>query len=130
MTNKHTGVRRGGPSQAVTVVPTLEQLVNDATSLIAFEFTRFREKQMLGAALDARDHKSIADLIGALCRMSKESRETVRAQDLSNLTDEELLEMVSKMVADKAKGIEAVGAPSRDLEAPSKQIEPSNEDEN
>lgn len=82
----------------VTVVPTLDALMNDAMSIIGAELTRYKQKSNRGVTLDLKESRAVQGYMETLVKLSRESREQARADDLSQLTDEELLQLASQVV--------------------------------
>lgn len=82
----------------VVVVPSLNTLMNDALSIIGCELAQYRAKTARGITLDLKEARVIANYMDTLTRASKESREQARAEDLSELSDEELIQLVTKFV--------------------------------
>ena len=83
----------------VVVVPTLNSLMNDALSIIGSELAAYRSKTARGVTLDLKEARVIANYMDTLTRASKESREQARAEDLADLTNEELLQLASQIAA-------------------------------
>lgn len=81
----------------VVVVPTLNSLMNDALSIIGAELAQYRSKTSRGVTLDLREARVIANYMDTLTRASKESREQARAEDLADLSNEELLQLASQI---------------------------------
>jgi hypothetical protein len=107
----------------VTIVPTLDALVSDAMSIIGTELSFYRAKTKRGARLDLKEAKVIRDYVEALVKLSKEAREASRHQDLTEMTNEELLQLAMKLIS-KDKGEEIVE--SRNVEdSVSKNVEGS-----
>ena len=86
----------------VTVVPTLNSLMNDALAIIGAELAQYRSKTKRGVTLDLKEARVIANYMDTLTRASKESREQARAEDLSDLSNEELLQLATT-IAEKNK---------------------------
>ena len=81
----------------VTVVPTLNSLMNDALAIIGSELAQYRNKTKRGITLDLKEARVIANYMDTLTRASKESREQARAEDLSELSNEELLQLATQL---------------------------------
>lgn len=122
--SKDTGLRPHRPAErkllnersnqvdqsTVVVVPTLNTLMSDALSIIGAELTHYRSKTKRGVTLDLKEARVIANYMDTLTRASKESREQARAEDLSELSNEELLQLATSL----AKNSHALEAPSPD----------------
>lgn len=103
--NKLLPPRRTRITQSdVVVVPTLERLVDDALSVIGSELAYYRAKTKRGANLDLKEARALQGYVEALVKLTKEAREQSRAQDLSTLSNEELLQLASQLVQGKSQG--------------------------
>lgn len=81
------------------VVPTLNSLMNDALAIIGSELAQYRSKTKRGVTLDLKEARVIANYMDTLTRASKESREQARAEDLADLTNEELLQLAAQLAS-------------------------------
>jgi hypothetical protein len=86
------------PELEVTVVPTLESLMSDAMSIIGSELSRYRQKTSRGVTLDLKEARAVQSYMESLVKLSKEDRERSRAEDLPNLSDEELKQLASEVL--------------------------------
>jgi len=84
------------PAETV-VVPTINTLMNDALAIIGSELAVYRSKSSRGVTLDLKEARVIANYLDTLTRASKESREQARAEDLADLTDEELVQLAAQL---------------------------------
>ena len=73
-------------------------LLNDAKLIIASELARYRSKAVRGISLDLKEARVVQGYLAELTKLSREEREDARAQDLSNLSDEELLQMAKQVL--------------------------------
>ena len=96
----------------VTVVPSINHLLNDALSIIGAELAQYRAKTSRGVTLDLKEARVIANYMDTLTRASKEAREQARADDLSDLSNEELRQLAMEL----AKSAPAVKADEPDPE--------------
>ena len=87
----------------VTVVPTLNSLVNDALAIMGNELTAYRQKTARGVTLDLKEARVVTGYLDALTRASKESREQARAEDLADLSNEELVQLAAQLAKDAPK---------------------------
>lgn len=81
----------------VTVIPNITSLLNDAAAIIGAELAQYRSKTKRGISLDLKEARVIANYMDVLLRASKESREAARAEDLSELSDSELLQLATQL---------------------------------
>ncbi len=82
----------------VTVVPSLSGLINDAMSIIGSELAQYRSKAKRGVTLDLKEARVVTGYLDALTRCSKEAREQARAEDLADLSNEELLQLATQVI--------------------------------
>jgi hypothetical protein len=66
-------------------------LMEDAKQIIASELTRYRDKARKGVTLDLKEARVVQGYLDSLTKLQKEEREQSRAQDLGNLSNEELM---------------------------------------
>ena len=85
------------------VVPAVDILLHDATAIIAGELARYRIKVSKGITLDLKEARIVQGYLETLIKLQKENRESARADDLSNLSDEELMELAVRVLGAKAK---------------------------
>ena len=85
----------------VQVVPSLDSLLSDALSIIGNELSQYRSKSARGVTLDLKEARIIQGYVDSLTKAQKESREQARAQDLSNLSDSELLQLATQLAGSK-----------------------------
>jgi hypothetical protein len=81
----------------VVMVPKLESLMTDALSIIGAELAHYRSKSGRGVTLDLKEARVIQAYMDSLVKMSKEAREQARAEDLSDLSNEELLQLATEL---------------------------------
>ena len=86
----------------IVVSTGVEDLINDAISVIAIEISRYSGRVQKGITLTLAESRIVQGYIKALCELSKERREQESHQDLSNMNDEQLLSLVQKLL-DKKK---------------------------
>lgn len=87
----------------VTVVPQVDQLISDALSIIGAELAFYRGKAKRGINLDLKEAKVVQSYVEALVKLNKEARESSKNEDLSNLSNEELLSLAENLVAKSSK---------------------------
>lgn len=94
----------------ITVIPSIENLMNDALSIIGAELIQYRSKVKRGVTLDLKEARAVQGYLDTMVKLSKEAREAARAQDLSELSDEELLQLATQL----AKGAPVAKADKAD----------------
>lgn len=80
------------------VIPATDLLLHDARCIVASELSKYRSKVSRGNTLDLKEARVVQGYLETLIRLQKEEREAARAEDLSNLSDEELLELAAKVL--------------------------------
>jgi len=108
--------------EVTVVVPTLNSLISDATSIIGAELSMYRAKSKRGSFLDLKEARVIANYMDILLKMSKEAREQARADDLSDLSDEELLQLAAQL--GKVSSSLPKPAPSNKTEQADEELDP------
>lgn len=89
------------PSEVV-YVPTIERLLEDALSIIGCELAQYKSKSKKGITLDLKEARIVQGYVDSLTKAQKESREQARAHDLSNLSNEELLQLATELAGKKS----------------------------
>lgn len=85
----------------VTVVPTLDILMNDALAIIGAELAHYRLKSKRGITLDLKEARAVQAYMDSLVKLSKENREQARADELESLSDDELYQLAKKAISGK-----------------------------
>ncbi len=87
------------PKIATTdIIPATDILLHDARCIVAAELAQYRQKVSRGITLDLREARVVQGYLETLIRLQKEERDQARSEDLSNLNDEELMELASKVL--------------------------------
>lgn len=84
--------------------PSVDAMMADALQVIQLEITKFKTKVAQGRSLDSREAKTLQGYIKSLVDLSKEDRERLKEQDLSNLSTEELLALLGKQAVPQLQG--------------------------
>jgi len=79
-------------------VTSTEMILNDAKCIIAAELARYRDKAIKGISLDLKEARVVSNYLSELTKLQKEEREQARSEDLSNLSDDELLQLASQVL--------------------------------
>lgn len=79
-------------------VTSINDLVSDAMAIIAHELRHYRSKTSRGANLDLKEARVVSNYLDTLTRANKEAREAARQHDLSNLSNEELMQLASQVL--------------------------------
>lgn len=83
----------------VVLVPDVGAAMTNAVSIIANELVYYASKTARGVQLDLKEARVVREYVSALVSLSKEAREQARSEDLSNLSNEELLQLATKLVS-------------------------------
>lgn len=94
-------------SPEAMIIPPLDGLLNDSLVIIGNELARYRSKTAAGKSLELKEARAVQGYMETLVKLSREAREQARHEDLSNLSDEELLSLASKYL----QGIESTEVP-------------------
>jgi hypothetical protein len=95
------------------VVPAIDQLTSEIKLLIANEVAKYAAKSFANPLpLDNKATKAIRDLTESLCKLTREAREQARSEDLSSLSNEELVELALKLAHNKETVVKALENPT------------------
>jgi hypothetical protein len=78
--------------------PSVDSMMADALGVIQLEITKYKTKVAQGRSLDSREAKTLQGYIKSLVDLSREDRERIKEQDLSQLSTEELLALLGNKV--------------------------------
>jgi hypothetical protein len=98
---KRTIIRPQLTRDDVTVLPSLSALLDDAKSIIGAELSHYRHKVKRGVTLDLKEARAVQGYMETLVKLSKEERENTRSEDLSSLSNEELLQLATELTRKK-----------------------------
>ena len=87
----------------VSVMPSIDRIVTDAMITLSNEMVYYRTKTSSGAKLSKDEAKILKDHISCICQLSKEARDAAKANDYSNLSNEELMALAESLVNKKAE---------------------------
>lgn len=73
-------------------------LIADAKMIVAAELACYRQKVSGGIMLGLKEARVVQGYLESLTKLQREEREQSRATDLSNLSNEELITLMSKLV--------------------------------
>lgn len=88
-------------SIASTLSSSTDMLLNDAKMIIAAELAKYREKAQRGVSLDLKEARVVQGYLAELTKLQREEREESRAADLSDLTNEEMLQLATQILGKK-----------------------------
>ena len=81
-----------------TIVPATELLLHDAKAIIGAELAHYRSKAVRGVTLDPKEARIVQGYLESLVKIQREEREIADTQDLSTLSDVELLRLAKKVL--------------------------------
>lgn len=73
-------------------------LIADAKMIVAAELACYRQKVSGGIMLGLKEARVVQGYLESLTKLQREEREQSRATDLSNLSNDELVALMSKLV--------------------------------
>lgn len=81
---------------APIILPSVDGMINDALDTVQTEILRYKTKVARGQNLNPSEAKILQGYIKSLVDLSKEDRERAREADLSELSVDELVALMSK----------------------------------
>ena len=81
-----------------TIVPATELLLHDAKAIIGAELAHYRSKAVRGVTLDPKEARIVQGYLESLVKIQREEREIADTQDLSTLSDVELLHLAKRVL--------------------------------
>jgi len=89
------------PRKSTIMQPNVDDLIDDATNIIAMEVAKFSSKVNKGQSLSLPESRILQGYIKSLVELSKESRERFNDKDLAKMSDEELAQMLETLLKKK-----------------------------
>lgn len=84
--------------------PSVDAMIADALSVVQTEIAKYKSKVAQGRSLDSREAKTMQGYIKSLVELSREDRERSTAEDLSNLSTEELAALIGAKIPTSLPG--------------------------
>ena len=81
-----------------SVIPATELLLHDAKAIIGAELAHYRSKAVRGVTLDPKEARIVQGYLQSLVKIQREEREMSEAQDLSSLSDSELMHLAKRVL--------------------------------
>ena len=81
-----------------SVIPATELLLHDAKAIIGAELAHYRSKAVRGVTLDPKEARIVQGYLESLVKIQREEREIADAQDLSAMSDVELLRLAKRVL--------------------------------
>ena len=86
-----------------SVIPATELLLHDAKAIIGAELAHYRSKAVRGVTLDPKEARIVQGYLESLVKIQREEREIAEAQDLSSMSDVELLRLAKRVLENNNK---------------------------
>lgn len=83
-------------SHQEVIQPGVDGLIADAMSILELELIRFKNKVQQGRSLLPDESRILNGYIKALTELAREDREQQKGTDLSNMSTEEIIQLLSK----------------------------------
>jgi hypothetical protein len=92
----------------------VQDLLDDALSVVSYEIIRLKQKVMKDPikGLDLRESKILQGYVKSLVDLSREERERASDADFTNMTDDELMQLVENLKQKRA--LAAASEPDRE----------------
>jgi hypothetical protein len=81
-----------------SIIPATELLLHDAKAIIGAELAHYRSKAVRGVTLDPKEARIVQGYLESLVKIQREEREIAGTQDLSTLSDVELLHLAKRVL--------------------------------
>ena len=86
-----------------SVIPATELLLHDAKAIIGAELAHYRSKAVRGVTLDPKEARIVQGYLESLVKIQREEREIAETQDLSALSDTELMHLAKRVLENNNK---------------------------
>ena len=86
-----------------SIIPATELLLHDAKAIIGAELAHYRSKAVRGVTLDPKEARIVQGYLESLVKIQREEREIAGTQDLSTLSDVELLHLAKRVLESNNK---------------------------
>ena len=81
-----------------SIIPATELLLHDAKAIIGAELAHYRSKAVRGVTLAPKEARIVQGYLESLVKIQREEREIAETQDLSTLSDTELLHLAKRVL--------------------------------
>ena len=81
-----------------SIIPATELLLHDAKAIIGAELAHYRSKAVRGITLDPKEARIVQGYLESLVKIQREEREIADAQDLSAMSDSELMRLAKRVL--------------------------------
>ena len=86
-----------------SIIPATELLLHDAKAIIGAELAHYRSKAVRGVTLDPKEARIVQGYLESLVKIQREEREIAETQDLSALSDSELMHLAKRVLENNNK---------------------------
>ena len=86
-----------------SIIPATELLLHDAKAIIGAELAHYRSKAVRGVTLDPKEARIVQGYLESLVKIQREEREIAETQDLSALSDTELMHLAKRVLENNNK---------------------------
>ena len=86
-----------------SVIPATELLLHDAKAIIGAELAHYRSKAVRGVTLDPKEARIVQGYLESLVKIQREEREIAETQDLTALSDTELMHLAKRVLENNNK---------------------------
>lgn len=102
-------------NKKLSLVPTVENVMNDAISILAKEVAELKNRlNRPGVAMSAEESTKLSKIVKSLVDISREERARESVDDLSNLTNEQLIELARKQMLEIQNSAAKKAKPTED----------------
>ena len=89
--------------ESSSIIPATELLLHDAKAIIGAELAHYRSKAVRGVTLDPKEARIVQGYLESLVKIQREEREIAETQDLSALSDVELMHLAKRVLENNNK---------------------------
>ena len=90
--------KRSVTLETSSIIPATELLLHDAKAIIGAELAHYRSKAVRGVTLDPKEARIVQGYLESLVKIQREEREIAETQDLSALSDTELMHLAKRVL--------------------------------
>ena len=95
--------KRSVTLETSSIIPATELLLHDAKAIIGAELAHYRSKAVRGVTLDPKEARIVQGYLESLVKIQREEREIAETQDLSALSDTELMHLAKRVLENNNK---------------------------
>ena len=95
--------KRSVTLETSSIIPATELLLHDAKAIIGAELAHYRSKAVRGVTLDPKEARIVQGYLESLVKIQREEREIAETQDLSALSDTELMHLAKRVLESNNK---------------------------